>query len=120
MRAKSSSEQESNALVDGIHQPEQVLTSAIAGAVRRGLDELARLDGFVADAESRLSAVREDLDFRARVGSKGEDGFFRFLEEVVGDLRAGLAESRRAAGTFNIAFFGRTGTGKSTLLSALG
>lgn len=116
----SSLEQHAITLADGTHRTEQLLADAVAEAVGIGLNELTRLDGIVADAESRLGNVREELNSRGRIDSKKEDGFLRVLEEVVGDLGDRLVESRRAARTFNIAFFGRTGTGKSTLLSALG
>lgn len=94
---------------------------AVAEAVRSGVEELTRLDGIVAEAESRLRDAWQDLSVRGRKRSRREeDGFFLLLEGVVSDLRHRLGESRRTASTFNIAFFGRTGAGKSTLLSALG
>lgn len=105
---------------DGEYQPERLLTDAVAEAVETGLAELARLDALVAEAQRRFEAARDELSPRGLFGTRREDGFSKVLEGVVADLTDGLAESRRAASTFNIAFFGRTGAGKSTLLSALG
>lgn len=103
----------------GISSTEQALHAAVAEAVRSGLGELSRLDGVVAQAESRLSSVGRELPSGGRRRLR-RNGFFALLGDVVDDLKDNLSESRRAASTFNIVFFGRTGAGKSTLLSALG
>ncbi|HWS32902.1 MAG TPA: GTPase [Actinoplanes sp.] len=42
------------------------------------------------------------------------------LPEFAGELRQHLDRERESLGSFNIAFFGRTGVGKSTLLSVFG
>ena len=96
------------------------LTDAVEGAVQSGTDELARLEGLVAEAESRLRNAWQVLSSGRRDESRDDDGFFALLDGVVGDLKDRLSESHRVSSTFNIVFFGRTGAGKSTLLSALG
>lgn len=103
----------------GIGSADHALQAAVAEAVQSGLDELSRLDGIVVEAESRLRSVGRELPSGGR-RRRRRDGFFALLGDVVDDLKDNLAESRRAASTFNIVFFGRTGAGKSTLLSALG
>ena len=96
------------------------LADAVADAVQSGADELARLEGLVAEAESRLRNAWQVLSTGRREESRDDDGFFALLDSVVGDLKDRLSESHRVSSTFNIVFFGRTGAGKSTLLSALG
>lgn len=105
---------------DSEYPPGRLLMDAVTEAVETGLAELTRLDAVVAEAQRRFDAARDELSPRGLVGTRREDGFTKVLEGVVADLTNGLADSRRAASTFNIAFFGRTGAGKSTLLSALG
>ncbi len=96
------------------------LTSAVINAVQAGADELERLDGIAAHAETRLRGAWQILSSGRNAEAKGDDRFFALLDSVVSDLTSRLSESRRVASTFNIVFFGRTGAGKSTLLSALG
>ncbi|GAA1510994.1 putative GTPase [Agromyces terreus] len=96
------------------------LSEAIAHAIQSGSDELARLEGIVDEASSRLLGAWNALSFSTPSATKTGDGFFTLLDGVVGDLKDRLAERRGAGSTFNLVFFGRTGAGKSTLLSALG
>lgn len=96
------------------------LTDAVADAVTSGMVELDRLDVIVVEAETRLQGAWQEISSFGSTSTQDQDGFFVLLDAVVSDLKDRLADSRRAASTFNIAFFGRTGAGKSTLLSTLG
>lgn len=97
------------------------LADAIAQAIQSGSDELSRLEAVVDQANARLLNAGNALSAVSTTETKrSSDGFFTLLEGVVGDLKDRLNERRSAGSTFNLVFFGRTGTGKSTLLSALG
>ncbi|SDT61475.1 GTPase [Actinoplanes derwentensis] len=83
------------------------LEEAVRAAVEQGHTELAHLDDLTDDL---VATFESGADTRL-------DGFARWF---TGDLRRHLDRERESLGTFNIAFFGRTGVGKSTLLSTFG
>ncbi|XVV10832.1 GTPase [Actinoplanes sp. CA-131856] len=86
------------------------LEEAVRAAVEQGQEELTRLDGLTGElAEAFAGAGPESFERLA--------GFIRWFP---GDLRAHLDAERASLGAFNIVFFGRSGVGKSTLLSAFG
>ncbi|WP_199753321.1 hypothetical protein, partial [Actinoplanes sp. ATCC 53533] len=92
------------------------LEEAVRSAVEQGYAELASL----ADVTDGLVDVfvREQRDVPSSSGSIARlDGFTRGFP---GELRGHLDREHESLGTFNIAFFGRTGVGKSTLLSVFG
>lgn len=96
------------------------LQDAVSGAIERGRAELSLLDDVV---DRLVAAFAKTVDESA--DNAGEQPpLIRELEDIVRgiprELRKHLDRERDALGTFNIAFFGRTGVGKSTLLSAFG
>lgn len=95
------------------------LPEAVAEAIRSGTDELDRLASLIKEAEHRLGGsawlVRD-----GRPKSVEADGYSFLLDAAVSDLVDKLDRNRAVLSTFNVVFFGRTGVGKSTLLSALG
>lgn len=113
-------ERETEGQSGGEYESADLLAASVAEAVQAGLAELTRLDAVVTEAQRGFEVARDELTPRGLFGTRREDGFSKVLQGVIADLTNGLADSRRAASTFNIAFFGRTGAGKSTLLSALG
>lgn len=89
---------------------------AIAGALAAGRDEMAQLDAL---GEAAIGSYTISLPAGDELGV--------LLQEVVSatdvfteKVRAHLSEQRDVLSTFNVAFFGRTGAGKSTLMSAFG
>src|SRR5690349_11415676 len=79
------------------------LEEAVRAAVEHGRAELTLLDAITAE----LAGVFEQ---------EPDETVRRFPD----DLRRHLGRERESLGRFNIAFFGRTGVGKSTLLSTFG
>src|SRR5690348_494796 len=92
------------------------LEEAVRSAVREGRAELAYLDEFADDLIQDFG-----VDPQAETVESGPinrlDGFSRWFP---GYLRRHLDRERDSLGSFNIVFFGRTGVGKSTLLSSFG
>ncbi|MFF5177238.1 GTPase [Micromonospora sp. NPDC000316] len=92
------------------------LEEAVRSAVEQGQAELTCLDDLTDDLvrafEQEQHVTPCLTDVTTRLG-----GFTRWF---AGDLRSHLDRERESLGSFNIAFFGRTGVGKSTLLSAFG
>ncbi|MFB7213356.1 GTPase [Streptomyces sp. NPDC056255] len=92
------------------------LKEAVRSAVEQGHAELTRLDDITDDLigafvqGQRVAPSSSGLIIRL-------DDFTRGFQ---GELRRHLDRERESLGSFNIAFFGRTGVGKSTLLSAFG
>ncbi|AOW92546.1 hypothetical protein BFN03_07055 [Rhodococcus sp. WMMA185] len=93
------------------------LFDAVERAVRSGERELDDFDGMIGSLLEDLEEVT-GLEVAPESGLGGE--LVRVAEGFGETLRAHLARQRDALSTFNVAFFGRTGTGKSTLLSAFG
>ena len=93
------------------------LANAIAESVATGLEEIDALRAQVNEAAIALGAATDRL---ADSGSEEENAFALVLSEAAAALEQRITASRDVVETFNIAFFGRTGTGKSTLMSALG
>ncbi|MEV6926106.1 GTPase [Dactylosporangium sp. NPDC051485] len=92
------------------------LEEAVRSAVEQGHAELTRLDDITDDLVGAFAQEQ-----RAAPSSSGLitrlDGFTRGFPEA---LRGHLDRGRGSLGSFNIAFFGRSGVGKSTLLSVFG
>ncbi len=92
------------------------LKDAVSAAVEQGRAELNRLDDMVDELFGGFAKVlagsRTESPLAGRLGE--------FARAIPRDLRRHLDRERDALGSFNIAFFGRTGVGKSTLLSAFG
>lgn len=95
------------------------LANAIADSVAAGLRELETLRSHVVEAGEALLAATVRLTGSA--GDSEEDNAFALLMSNAAEaLERRIDASREVVETFNIAFFGRTGAGKSTLMSALG
>jgi GTPase Era involved in 16S rRNA processing len=92
------------------------LEEAVRSAVEQGHAELTRLDAITDDLTGVFGPEQPAGPSPSRLISRLE-GFLRWFP---GDLRRHLDRERESLGTFNIAFFGRTGVGKSTLLSVFG
>ncbi|MEU2997250.1 GTPase [Streptomyces sp. NPDC006995] len=92
------------------------LEEAVRSAVEQGHAELTHLDEITDDLigaftqGQRVAPSSSDLITRLD----------RFTRGFPGELRRHLDRERESLRSFNIAFFGRTGVGKSTLLSAFG
>ena len=89
---------------------------SVRTAVAQGQAELTRLDALA-------DAVAETIAESGRYESSPSDSSSQLGELLRGfmrDLRHHLDHERDALGSFNIVFFGRTGAGKSTLMSAFG
>lgn len=90
------------------------LEEAVRSAVEQGRAELRRLDDITDDLVSAFAqgprVAPSSSGLIARLGA--------FTRGFPGELRRHLDRERESLGSFNIAFFGRTGVGKSTLLSA--
>ncbi len=89
---------------------------AVESAVEQGRAELARLDEVVGELVRAFArGQRREPSSSALVTRLDE-----FAAEFPAGLRRHLDRERESLGSFNIAFFGRTGVGKSTLLSVFG
>lgn len=86
------------------------LEEAVRSAVEQGHAELTRLDAVTDELAAAFGPDSPSPVARL-------DGFLRWFPD---DLRRHLDRERESLGSFNIAFFGRTGVGKSTLLSVFG
>lgn len=91
------------------------LRDAVEDASQAGLQEAQRLEELVQRALDRLGQV---VQGNGSSTSSGE-AFAAFASSASRTLADHLARQREVLGTFNIALFGRTGAGKSSLLSAL-
>ncbi|OKI61670.1 GTPase [Micromonospora sp. CB01531] len=92
------------------------LEEAIRSAVEQGHAELTRLDDVTDDLVGAFGRGQHVAPSSSGLIARLDD----FTREFPGDLRRHLDRERESLGSFNIAFFGRTGVGKSTLLSAFG
>nr|WTB35297.1 50S ribosome-binding GTPase [Streptomyces sp. NBC_00830] len=92
------------------------LEEAVRSAVELGHAELTRLDDITDDLVGAFA--------QGQRGAPSSSGLIIRLDDFTrgfpGELRRHLDRERESLGSFNIAFFGRTGVGKSTLLSAFG
>lgn len=96
---------------------EQALLDAVARSIREGelaLDEIAQI---VDASTGQLRAAVGDLDENS---SGSESALAKLALAAADDLERRVADSRARLSSFNIVFFGRTGAGKSTLMSAMG
>lgn len=92
------------------------LEEAVRVAVEQGQAELIRLDEVVDDLVGAFGQVPRGSQSASALVTRLDD----FARNFPGELRRHLDRERESLGSFNIAFFGRTGVGKSTLLSAFG
>ncbi len=92
------------------------LAQAIAEAVAEGRAELNRLED-LADTLTETVARNRPSD---NDGSEAASKVDQVVRQFRRDLRRYLDDIYDSLATFNIVFFGRTGAGKSTLMSALG
>nr|WP_169310438.1 GTPase [Rhodococcus oryzae] len=92
------------------------LEAAVCTAVEQGRAELSRLDDVVDGLVSAFAGVAACPQPVSPLVAKLDD----LARGLPRDLRRHLDRERDSLGSFNIAFFGRTGVGKSTLLSAFG
>lgn len=92
------------------------LEEAVRSAVEQGHAELTRLDDITDDLIGAFT--------QGQCVAPSSSGLIIRLDEFTrgfpGELRRHLDRERESLGWFNIVFFGRTGVGKSTLLSAFG
>lgn len=89
---------------------------SVRAAVAQGQAELTRLDELAdAIAEAIAESGRSEPS-----QSDSSSQLDELLRRLMRDLRRHLERERDALGSFNIVFFGRTGAGKSTLMSAFG
>ena len=101
------------------------LADAIADSVAAGLRELDDLQAMIAEAGEALATATErlvgsDRDERAEEHAEESNAFAVLIAGAASELQQRIAASREVVSTFNIVFFGRTGAGKSTLMSAMG
>ena len=99
------------------------LEEAVARAVREGLAEAQALERSVAGSAQLLRQVAARVRPWCQRPEDEEDPFVAFgqIAHAGGsDLEDLFARQRKVLSTFNIAFFGRTGAGKSSLLTAMG
>ncbi|GGM27897.1 GTPase [Dactylosporangium sucinum] len=92
------------------------LEEAVRSAVEQGHTELTRLDDITDDLVGAFTRGQRVAPSSSGLITRLDD----FTREFPGELRRHLDRERESLGSFNIAFFGRTGVGKSTLLSAFG
>ncbi|SBT40608.1 GTPase [Micromonospora auratinigra] len=90
---------------------ERSFAEAVRSAVEQGRAELTYLDD-ISDELVVAFTEGQGPDLPARLHD--------FTRSFPVELRGHLDRERASLGTFNIAFFGRTGVGKSTLLSVFG
>ena len=95
------------------------LADAVAAAVEAGIAEVDELKSVVAEVAEALDGATSRLS-GSDDSSAGPNAFAELSSAAAHALVQRIEESRSVLETFNIAFFGRTGAGKSTLMSALG
>lgn len=95
------------------------LADAVAATVEAGIAEVDELKSVVVEVAEALDGATSRLSGPG--DSSAEPNAFAELSSAAARaLVQRIEESRSVLETFNIAFFGRTGAGKSTLMSALG
>lgn len=92
------------------------LEDAVRAAVEQGHTELTRLDEMTAELVEVFRYVQRGTEAPSDLIARLDE----FAREFPEELRRHLDRERSSLRSFNIAFFGRTGVGKSTLLSAFG
>lgn len=92
------------------------LEEAVRSAVEQGHAELTRLDDITDDLVGAFAEGQSIAPSSSGLITR-LDGFTRGFPK---ELRGHLDRERGSLGSFNIAFFGRSGVGKSTLLSVFG
>lgn len=101
------------------------LEAAIAHAVDVGRRSAADLDRRLRSAFAHVEGGQRELRTYADQEHLAEDArtvaedFLRTTTELHGDASDLLRRQQETLGSFNIAFFGRTGAGKSSLMEAL-
>lgn len=104
---------------------ETALATAIDEAVTSGEEAAERLARQLKKAFSGTKRHRRDLEAYVKREDSGESAsqvaaeYLQVTSALEHDANALLERQRATLGTFNIAFFGRTGTGKSSLMEAL-
>ncbi|GGN84259.1 hypothetical protein GCM10010112_63460 [Actinoplanes lobatus] len=89
---------------------------AVQSAVEQGRAELARLDEVTGELVRAFAPEQRGRPASSALITRLDD----LTTEFPADLRRHLDRERESLASFNIAFFGRTGVGKSTLLSVFG
>nr|WP_078640251.1 GTPase [Streptomyces sp. NRRL B-24051] len=92
------------------------LEEAVRSAVEQGRAELTRLNSITDDLVGAFAREQRVAPSSSGLITRLDD----FTRGFPGELLRHLDRERESLGSFNIAFFGRTGVGKSTLLSAFG
>lgn len=92
------------------------LEESVRAAVTHGRAELTKLEDLADSLIETVRGGRSDSSKASAPVSRLDD----YLRTFVRNLRAHLDTEHDALGSFNIVFFGRTGAGKSTLMSAFG
>src|SRR6476660_4115456 len=101
-------------------ETDQLLAGAVAEAVEAGTRALDELEDLVDGVVKRLHDAAARPSYLNTVSEETLAGLDLLTTHATDALVDRVAATRRTMGTFNIAFFGRTGAGKSTLMSALG
>lgn len=94
------------------------LDRAVQAAIKAGEQEAVRLQQIVEQADVLLQSAGRHYLRWSQPGETVLQDFSDMTVEAAAELREAFARRRQLLGTFNIAFFGRTGAGKSTLISA--
>ncbi|QGN50776.1 hypothetical protein GKC29_14755 [Micromonospora sp. WMMC415] len=92
------------------------LEEAVRSAVEQGHAELTRLDDITDDLVGAFAQGQRVAPSSSGLITRLDD----FARGFPAGLRRHLDRERESLGSFNIAFFGRSGVGKSTLLSVFG
>jgi len=99
---------------------EEALQAAVAAAIASSKAETADLETASSNALAGLQRLaRLGASARSAAGDGVGNPFAPLAAEAADGLASHIARQREVLGTFNIALFGRTGAGKSSLLSAL-
>ena len=101
-------------------ETDQLLAVAVAEAVEAGIRALDELEDLVDGVVKRLHDAAARPSYLNTASEETVAGLDLLTTHATDALVDRVAATRRTMGTFNIAFFGRTGAGKSTLMSALG
>ncbi|WP_431843215.1 GTPase [Calidifontibacter indicus] len=102
------------------HEADQLLADAVADAVGTGTRALDELEVLVSGVVERLQCSAARLAEQGTAPEQALADLDLLTSRAADALLDRVGASRGLLGTFNIAFFGRTGAGKSTLMSALG
>ena len=104
----------------GQEQSDSGLEAAIDTAVAEGRREIDRLEGQVSTLLDRFEQASMRLRRWDSSPTSSAAALITMADDVVKDVGLHFERQRSILETFNIVFFGRTGAGKSTILSAFG